>query len=67
MNKYRKVNKLAYIGIVMAAVVCVACGRGAESKYRTESDQNAVSGSRAELESEHRTESDQDAVSGSRA
>lgn len=54
MLKCRKVNRLVYIGIVMAVVLCVACGceTDPESAYRTEDDQDAICGSEPESDGE---------------
>lgn len=43
MGKCKKVNRLVYIGIVMAVVLCAVCGCKAETKsaYRTEEEQES--------------------------
>ena len=67
MRKCRKVNKMVYIGILVAVVLCAVCGCEAEpeSAYRTEDEQDTICCSEVELESEYGAESDQDVVSGS--
>jgi len=69
MRKCRKVNKMVYIGILVAVVLCAVCGCEAEpeSAYRTEDEQDTICCSEVELESEYGAESDQDVVSGSTA